>query len=344
MKRFLILKNHLQERGVTASLVVLSLVALLSLTALAVDMGYLMVMRNRMQNAVDAAALRGAESLYPSGWSATPDFTNAVTNAQDAVSLNVAVNSGDTVAATANWWQIINSSAQINPAAVQVTMTKKVPLFFAPIFGLSASTISDTATAVVTTPSSIGAGGTHLPIAITQCLYNQFVSNGAPVNDPSTGQPYVLSVNTTYASYGNSGCNPMQWTPLTSSANQSESETAGVVSNGNGQAVTVGNSIWLQSGDESSLYHDVNGCSSQGGDGSCGYSPVPVINTPCGGSGCSVDVTGLACVNVLSANGSGSGSNGGKTITFQFSDNCQTPNGGGQGAASGVLSPPLLVQ
>ncbi len=337
-------KEHRNERGVASALTILSMVALLSLTALAVDMGHLMVVRNQVQNAVDAAALRGASSLYPSGWSATPDFTTAKINAQDAVSLNVPVNSGDTVTTSANWWQTLNSSAPANPAAVQVTMTKQVQLFFAPIFGLSNSPITATATAVVTSPSSIGAGGTHLPIAITQCLYNQFVSNGVPVNNPATGQPYILSVNTTYASYGNSGCSPMEWTPLSSGDDQSESDDASIISNGNGEAVTVGNNIWLQAGDKSALYQDVNACSSQNGDDSCGYSPVPLISAPCGGSGCSATVTGVACLNVLSANGSGSGKNGGKTITFQFSNNCQTPNGGGQGAASGVMSPPLLVQ
>lgn len=338
------LKEPRKERGVMASVVVLSMVALLSLAALAVDMGYLMVMRNQVQNAVDAAALRGAESLYPSGWSPAPDFTTAQINARDAVSLNVPVNPGDTVTASANWWQSINSSASINPAAVQVSMAKHVQLFFAPIFGLNASTVSATATAVVTTPSSIGAGGTHLPIAITQCLYNQFVSNGKPVDDPSTGKPYILSINTTYASYGNNGCSPMQWTPLSSGSDQSESDTADIINNGNSEDVTVNKNIWLQAGDKSSLYHDVNACSEQGGDGGCGYSPVPLISAPCGGNGCSANVTGLACVNVLSANGSGSGQNGGKTITFQFSNNCQAPNGGGQGAPSGVMSPPLLVQ
>ncbi|MDE2259432.1 MAG: pilus assembly protein TadE, partial [Betaproteobacteria bacterium] len=44
------------QRGVVAIVVVGSLAALLAITALAVDVGHIFVVRNQTQNAVDAAA------------------------------------------------------------------------------------------------------------------------------------------------------------------------------------------------------------------------------------------------------------------------------------------------
>ena len=53
------------EKGVTLVYVALLLVVFLGMAALAVDVGYLMVSKNELQNAADAAALAGASYLYP---------------------------------------------------------------------------------------------------------------------------------------------------------------------------------------------------------------------------------------------------------------------------------------
>jgi Flp pilus assembly protein TadG len=52
------------HRGVTVVFVALALVALLSFAALAVDLGYIYVVKNELQNAADSAALAGAQVLY----------------------------------------------------------------------------------------------------------------------------------------------------------------------------------------------------------------------------------------------------------------------------------------
>jgi hypothetical protein len=52
------------QRGVTVVLVALLIVVLMGVAALAVDIGHLLVVRNELQNAADAACLAGARFLY----------------------------------------------------------------------------------------------------------------------------------------------------------------------------------------------------------------------------------------------------------------------------------------
>jgi len=52
------------HRGATVVFVALALVALLSFAALAVDLGYIYVVKNELQNAADSGALAGAQVLY----------------------------------------------------------------------------------------------------------------------------------------------------------------------------------------------------------------------------------------------------------------------------------------
>ena len=53
-----------QPRGQTLITVALGLVVLLAFVGLAVDVGLMMLARNELQNAADAAALAGAQKFY----------------------------------------------------------------------------------------------------------------------------------------------------------------------------------------------------------------------------------------------------------------------------------------
>jgi Flp pilus assembly protein TadG len=53
-----------QEKGAVAIIVALSLLVLIGFGALAVDLGYVMMVKNEVQNAADAGALAGAGDLY----------------------------------------------------------------------------------------------------------------------------------------------------------------------------------------------------------------------------------------------------------------------------------------
>src|SRR6185369_13539853 len=56
--------SRAKQRGSVAVITAVSLVSLLRFAALAIDIGNLLVARNELQNAADAAALAGAPCLY----------------------------------------------------------------------------------------------------------------------------------------------------------------------------------------------------------------------------------------------------------------------------------------
>ena len=76
-----------KQKGAVAVLVALTLPVLVGAAALAVDLAYLHVVRNELQNDADAAALAGARKLYASGASAL-DWAAASSTASSAIALN----------------------------------------------------------------------------------------------------------------------------------------------------------------------------------------------------------------------------------------------------------------
>ena len=54
-----------RQSGAAAILVAFLMIVFLGIAALALDIGYLYVVRTELQNAADAAALAGAGRLYP---------------------------------------------------------------------------------------------------------------------------------------------------------------------------------------------------------------------------------------------------------------------------------------
>jgi Flp pilus assembly protein TadG len=333
------------QRGAVAIIVAISMVALLAITALAVDVGHVFVVRNQTQNAADAAALRGASFLYAPG-SGSPNFSSngpAVTNATSTVPLNISVTSNDTLSVQANYWQSLNASAPTNEAAVEVDITKQVQLYFAPVFGMYTTNVSAKAVAVVQSPTAVGPGGLNVPVVIGSCMYNNFwdSSNNQPKDDPETHQPYVFQIGTSYAYNANAElggtCTTGQWTPLTSSQDESDSTIQHIIDNGNTSTVKTGDNLWLQNGDKNNLYNLINNCS-ESGNRSCEFSTVPVVSSVTPGS--QQPVLALACMHVLSATG-GSG----KYITVQMSTGCSPSNAsGGSGTNYGVVGPPRLAQ
>jgi Flp pilus assembly protein TadG len=332
------------QRGAVAIIVAVSMVALLAITALAVDVGHIFVVRNQVQNAVDAAALRGASFLYSPG-SGTPDFSAsgpAVTNATSTVPLNISVTGNDSLSVQANYWQALNASAPTNEAAVEVDLTKQVQLYFAPVFGMYFTNVSAKAIAVVQSPTAVGPGGLNVPVVIGSCMYSNFwdTSNDQPKDDPETHQPYVFQIGTSYAYNANAElggtCTTGQWTPLSSSSDNGDSVIQNIIQDGNTSTVKTGDNLWLQTGDKNNLYNQINNCSACG-NRSCEYATVPVVSSVTPGT--QQPVLALACMHVLSATG-GSG----KYITVQMSTGCAPTNSGGSGTSYGVVGPPRLAQ
>lgn len=121
------------EKGAVAVIVAISLTVLLGITALAVDYGKLASTKQSLQNAVDAAALAGAQDLG-TGKSSTVVHDRLV----EYCSLNGFTPRQDGVSGT----------MQITGKAVKVTLQKEVKLGFASVLtGDKTKVVSATATA-----------------------------------------------------------------------------------------------------------------------------------------------------------------------------------------------------
>ena len=64
MKRKSLLRRLGNQKGVTIVVVAIVLVVLIGFAALAIDLGYLYIVRGELQNAADSGALAGAQVLY----------------------------------------------------------------------------------------------------------------------------------------------------------------------------------------------------------------------------------------------------------------------------------------
>jgi hypothetical protein len=83
-------RSAMNQRGVTAILVALLLVVLVGFTALAIDVGHLVLARNELKNAADAGALAGARFLYTDDGTAVNDGANQI--AYEAATANKSEN------------------------------------------------------------------------------------------------------------------------------------------------------------------------------------------------------------------------------------------------------------
>src|SRR5262249_27794783 len=87
----MILSLHSQRRsGAVLPIVTVCLIGLMAVTALAIDIGLMVVARSQCQNAADIAALAGARTL--DGKSATNNVTAAMAMARTAAENNTVLN------------------------------------------------------------------------------------------------------------------------------------------------------------------------------------------------------------------------------------------------------------
>lgn len=191
-KQIYLISGMTGQRGAVAIMVALLLGVLIGITALAVDIGYLMAARNKMQNIVDAAALAGASALRKKykdsvGWSYSAEQRSELMSVvQDVVDKNRAEGETITIAdddvTISNWDpkenQLIDPvSIPNHPNAVKVTASNStVPTFFAWIFGTAGPSIIKTeATAALVRsgiPSEASAGEIFLPVGISKDFFD----------------------------------------------------------------------------------------------------------------------------------------------------------------------------
>jgi Flp pilus assembly protein TadG len=122
------------ERGQILAVVALALVALLGISAFAIDVGYAYYAKRQLQSATDAAALAGAQDL--------PNATTAVQTAKTYAADNTPSNLGSfaftyTTACTNTAILATGCTASVNPNQLTVSGTASTNTWFAGIFGIT---------------------------------------------------------------------------------------------------------------------------------------------------------------------------------------------------------------
>src|SRR3954451_13605585 len=110
------------ESGTTYVFVGLSMMALLSASMLAIDVGMLMTARSQAQNSADAGALAGATALVYDSWTDRTATGPAVTSALNAAGSNNVI--GVQVSVAAPDVEFSNDPVTASPDRVKVTVRR----------------------------------------------------------------------------------------------------------------------------------------------------------------------------------------------------------------------------
>lgn len=355
-----------KQRGAVAIVAAIFLPLLITIAALAIDISNLMLVKNELQNAADAAAQAGAQCLYRRTecgnlTNTVPDWNTAHTRATLAVPNNAVQGTAlaDSVV-TSGYWNVTGTpgALQLLPytpgandaPAVQVTIAKEsgknagsVTLYLAGLMGLRNANLSATAISVVTSPGTEGPGGLF-PFAITKCMYDAYWNsttslpknattatlNGVP---QTIGQPWKFRLGSdTQKLPDGTLCDGGQWTSFKLDTNNVPNVRM-LISEGNPTALAIGDKTWIQPGVQATIYSSANDCSAAGSK-ACEYATAPVtLKASVKGE---EPILAFGCLHILLASQSK------KYIEVQMSNICPNPEGGGTGPDYGVHNPPRL--
>ncbi|AXV77819.1 MULTISPECIES: TadG family pilus assembly protein [Ralstonia solanacearum species complex] len=331
-----------RQRGAVGVIAPMLLIVFLSIGAMAVDIAHLFVVRNELQNAADAAALAGAAGLYPI--TPKPNWSNGVTQGTNAVKLNASDNTTlSTGSVQAGYWNLTGSPAgmqaqSITPGAkdvpgVQVTITRSpgnnggaVKGWLTWVFNGGTANIQATAVAVIAAPGSANPGSLF-PVALSKCLFDLYwnYTTNQPLNDPSTGQPYVIDINASYPP-GSMTCASGEWTGFTGATDASTEK--GLVTSGNPTTVSIGDNINISTGVKTSVYNAIPSLPIT--------VTMPVVSTLSPGSTSPVYAFAGFTITKIVTNGTHS------YIEGHFVSNVKV-SGGGSGTYYGSYVPPRLA-
>ncbi|MCJ7692192.1 MAG: pilus assembly protein TadG-related protein, partial [Sedimentisphaerales bacterium] len=183
------------QTGVSAVIVAIVLTMLLGFAALAIDVGYMYVTRNELQNVADASALAAAGymgSIYKTlsySEQQTYEFvrsdivtaTNEVAQKNKAAGINIGINDSDVTIGTWAWDADTDTgtltpmaSPIVGPDAVRVIARRDgsanlpITTFFARIFGITDVNVVAQATAALTGPAVVAEGELKTPFALSE--------------------------------------------------------------------------------------------------------------------------------------------------------------------------------
>ncbi len=182
MKKIMNLLND--NNGQATVLIAISLIALLGFAALAVDVGNVYVEKSKMQKALDAGVLAGAQELI---------LTKSETMAEEAADLISEKNSysldihGDTESPNLDDGQVV-ATALPDKYSVLAKKSKKVDMYFARVLGFNSMNVAVKAKAVV--GSIVGVKGlVPVGIASGDVPEDPFIKNITLAFPPGNGRP-----------------------------------------------------------------------------------------------------------------------------------------------------------
>jgi Flp pilus assembly protein TadG len=158
--------QNTRRHGVAIIYIIVVLVVMLGFCSFAVDFGRVQTAKTELRRAADAAARAGIANLYTSTGPVSAAQTMAANDKVDGTLVSIATTTGDAV--QVGLWnpsaKSFTSTGTTTPpasappttlAAVQVTLTQKIPLLFGTILGAPTCTVNAVSTAAlvsVTTP------------------------------------------------------------------------------------------------------------------------------------------------------------------------------------------------
>ena len=177
-----------ETRGATAIIVALMISAFLGFGALAVDIGYVMVTKNELQNVSDSAALAATrqlgsiyepmsakeQSVYVCDPAPLIAIAKDIALKNKAAGINIVVNDEDVIIGQWDTKTKTLTPTYNQPDAVSVIARRDdlannpITTFFARIFGINTIALSADATAALTGLSKIGPGGLPVPMGISK--------------------------------------------------------------------------------------------------------------------------------------------------------------------------------
>ena len=264
------------QQGSAVLIIALMLPIFLGFAALAVDVGYMMAVKAQLNNAAEAGALSGARVLVPYiGTPPQPNWANGTLQARQAVERNYADKQSLTVSeasagaavpslsevpprsqATPCYWRLSDNTTwptTITPQAgyvpaIQVTVAKTAgqnggPLstMFASILGFATVDLGGRAVAMLPSPGAIAAGEAF-PFALP---YTYVKNHWA--DDPTDSTKWFTVGSAQQDSSGG------QWTSFTTT-NNAASYISNLITNGNPADIASGDKIYIQTGEENSIY------------------------------------------------------------------------------------------
>lgn len=364
-----------KQKGMVLVFLAGTVFLLFAVAALGVDVAYAYLQKNKLQNAVDAAAIAGTTTIYhtrefkysefPTGvYPANTYFPNpnsdswaaiARRRVKEALQLNGALGylkqDSDI---EVNWYQSINPSASYNAPAVRISLTAPTSLFFARAVGFDAFNIKVRATSITPFPK---AAQSSLPLTVANCAADLGWNFGTrePKLDPATLRPLKFQFGTASPStkcmlngQPVSGATGM-WTDFTANADANNvGKFIPTASSPNPPSIPLitepPRTIQVTTGVQAVNYMAIGACTNSS-TFNCTYSVMPVLNSGTAGLTTTGDakgvygIKGFICVGINGYNLAG-----GAYIDGQFSTGCRVPTSGAGGDEFyGVIASSTLV-